>query len=741
MSSSAKLPRVGCRKKKVNPKPNALFTAWLTEWKNEAKEKGWKSECVFDKALKSLKKYPMPLSSGKECKILQYFGPKICKMLDERLHQHNLELEQQVTGSTSAPGILRHSDDSRRQPRLGVHDISESSEEDEEERHPQMLVHDISDCSDEENDQTSLKKRFPSRAGENAVQLITSNSSAFSCVAESTSCTANLSSEGDLIPDVLPGISRKRQKILTRKVEKAKESKSQYIPVYRSGPYAVLLTLYKHAQLPTSKGFMTKAELCLEAQPLADKSFTVPESMSRYTAWSSVSTLIKKGFVIKESSPARYRLSESGHQLAASLHETDKQHRLEGIGKTFDVNTIALGDNVNITAGKNSYPDHQSSISGITLKQPVYELSDSDSEVETVNHISSDKDLIVSVREESPPSVSYSSVLQSAAAIGDPVDPTSFSFLSQQNLKNNSTNAPSAWESKNVSDIPLYPGSFEIVLCVDNREFYGSQSSSRTLLPDLIKNGVACELRCLHVGDLLWIAREQKPVGGAGCKQELVLNYIIERKRMDDFVHSMTSGRLKEQKFRLRHCGIQKKIFLIESFDSMKHFSISEDRIHQAIANTEIIDGFTVKWTRDSRETAAYLTLMTQHIERFYKNKVLWPGTLEMVKNAQEDSSNHLCLMPFDCFNESSTKSKMLSVKELFAKQLVQLSGLSAEKAKSITEKYTTPSSLLQAYSSCHSEKERENLLSNIKCGRTLRNLGSSISRQVARLYGSMKLL
>lgn len=187
--------------------------------------------------------------------IYVFSGPKICKMLDERLHQHNLELgkhllsfsssptaifkvfkptpypnskhypfcvsEQQVTGSTSAPGILRHSDDSRRQPRLGVHDISESSEEDEEERHPQMLVHDISDCSDEEDDQTGLKKRFPSRAGENAVQLITSNSSAFSCVAESTSsCTANLSSEGDLIPDVLPGISRKRQKILTRKVRR-----------------------------------------------------------------------------------------------------------------------------------------------------------------------------------------------------------------------------------------------------------------------------------------------------------------------------------------------------------------------------------------------------------------------------------------------------------------------------------------------------------------------------------------
>lgn len=48
------------------------------------------------------------------------------------------------------------------------------------------------------------------------------------------------------------------------------------------------------------------------------------------------------------------------------------------------------------------------------------------------------------------------------------------------------------------------------------------------------------------------------------------------------------SNFISDFKFRLRHCGIQKKIFLIESFDSMKHFSISEDRIHQAIANTEV---------------------------------------------------------------------------------------------------------------------------------------------------------
>lgn len=42
----------------------------------------------------------------------------------------------------------------------------------------------------------------------------------------------------------------------------------------------------------------------------------------RYTAWSSMGTLIKKGLVIKESSPARYSLTEAGCELA---------HRLEAI--------------------------------------------------------------------------------------------------------------------------------------------------------------------------------------------------------------------------------------------------------------------------------------------------------------------------------------------------------------------------------------------------------------------------
>ena len=67
---------------------------------------------------------------------------------------------------------------------------------------------------------------------------------------------------------------------------------------------------------------------------------------------------------------------------------------------------------------------------------------------------------------------------------------------------------------------------------------------------------MTCDLRLLNVGDLLWVAREKAapgaPLGMMGnaqpARRELVLNYVVERKRMDDFVSSMIGGRMKEQK-------------------------------------------------------------------------------------------------------------------------------------------------------------------------------------------------
>lgn len=79
----------------VIEKPNPLFEKWLTEWKEDAKKRGSKMERTFGFALTNLRKFKIPLASGQECKILKGFGEKLCKMLDEKLEEHNRMKENQ----------------------------------------------------------------------------------------------------------------------------------------------------------------------------------------------------------------------------------------------------------------------------------------------------------------------------------------------------------------------------------------------------------------------------------------------------------------------------------------------------------------------------------------------------------------------------------------------------------------------------------------------------------------------
>lgn len=68
--------------------PNPLFKQWLREWIEEAKSKKKKISKTYEKALTSLNKYPLTLYSGYDCAILENFGEKICKMLDDKLEEY-----------------------------------------------------------------------------------------------------------------------------------------------------------------------------------------------------------------------------------------------------------------------------------------------------------------------------------------------------------------------------------------------------------------------------------------------------------------------------------------------------------------------------------------------------------------------------------------------------------------------------------------------------------------------------
>ncbi|XP_075693468.1 structure-specific endonuclease subunit MUS81 isoform X3 [Rhinoderma darwinii] len=478
------------RKRPLPPCPNPLFLKWLTEWRDSAAEKGLKTQFVYQKAISSLKKYPLPLQNGKEAKILQNFGDAICKMLDQRLEKHYAEQE------------------------------------------PKTPIQSLPNSHDKNRNQQS---------------------------ASSTLTTSSVPKAD------LPQNPHERPSPTNKQKTDGKKQR-EYVPQKRSGGYAVLLTLCKESKNANSKGYMSKTELQREAQPLCDKTFTMTDPSNKYTAWSSVSTLIQKELVIKTHSPARYSLTDKGLELAQRLEAAE-----EGL------------------------EDRNDSVS-----QGCTTTSEEDQENQDKLHF---RENIQNVLAPPPTTATLPFLVNNRQQSEDPL-PTSYNH---------------------VPDFTLRPGLFSVILCVDFIETTGGAvHKKQELVSELKRNGVNFDVRKLHVGDFLWVAQEKvQPVPGQlriPQARELVLDYVIERKRMDDLCGSIIDGRFREQKFRLKRCGLRHPIYLVEDYGSAHHLSIPESTLQQAIVNTQVVDGFFIKRTKDVRESAAYLTIMTRYLQTIYSS-------------------------------------------------------------------------------------------------------------------------
>ncbi|XP_018593023.2 crossover junction endonuclease MUS81 isoform X2 [Scleropages formosus] len=617
--ASSEPPRLG-RKRPLPPCPNPLFVRWLSELRDQAAERGLKTQYVYQKALRSLKKYPLPLKNGREAKILQNFGDGICKFLDDRLQKYYRE------HGVDAP----------------IHSLPDGGVP----SHREVRNQDPSNLPSEPD------KESP---GEGAVEM----------------------QQRD-----------RRKQIGGRKGR-------QYVPQKRSGGYAVLLTLYRHCQVPGNKGFMFKTELQREAQHLCDTSFTVPNMGSKYTAWSSVSTLIQKDLLLKTHSPARYSLTELGLALAERLEASE-------------------------STGNEELKTGRTWVEGKEDARVMVDLTEEESEEENST----------TERPTPPVSTAQEKLVEPGTSILGKVQ--------------------AAGSEVQVAAGSLLPGCYDVILCVDFIETTGGNTARKQeLVKELQRNGVPFDIRKLNVGDFLWVAREKvTPVPGQlrpPPARELVLDYIIERKRIDDLCGSITDGRFREQKFRLKRCGLRHPIYLVEECGSAgAHLSLPESTLQQAIVNTQVVDGFFVKRVQDVKESAAYLTVMTRYLQKLYQNKTLvcrskedleGQGGNERVCAVKERENPSCSLLSFAEFNQGAVKNKCQTVREVFARQLMQISGVSGDKATAILEHYGTVSSLIEAYQQCPSDTDREKLLSCVRYGKLKRNLGPALSRTIYQLY------
>lgn len=782
-------PKAKPTKRKKQPKscPNPLFLKWLEQWRDEAKSKESKLQYVYSKAITSLKKYPLPLESGKEAVLLEGIGPSIAKKLDEELEKHQSNLV--YNANTEGPSGLKESE----------HFVGEDN---------------------------FLNLRVPPPCS--AMPILTT----------SNSCSVHPD-------DVAEPKPKKKRKSINR----------EYIPAYRSGPYAMIITLFKASERSGYKGYMIKREIQLEAQPLSETSFAVPEPDSHYTAWSSMSTLVKKGLVVKAGNPARYHLSDSGNVLAEKLLTATSEHN-ETL--TSPQPSPVSRNNASLSSPKNPTSIHVTE----TDTRPRKQLSETNYYAKTNRQ---PKDFLASYRKKvtgTELKPNQSGLLQywfidgdgqcvekedqASVIVDDEIslgflikckhceleksgmkykldhsrpsqDGYVFAFLASECIGHNviTTNTakanaidcpagdsdddmlmrplfqritkegkecfqtpekasvpvvispepclvkeklstqpitkPVTTDRLELSDQPsrkvvpgfeLKPGSFEIILCVDFIEITGGGKAARKdeMVKELRMNGVQFDVRKLNVGDFLWIAKEKMtPIPGQlvlPTQQELVLDYIIERKRMDDLCSSIKDGRFKEQKFRLLNSGLRHPVYLVEDFGSANFLSMPEQTLEQSIVNTQVGQDFFVKRTRDTKESAAYLTLMTRYLQTEYNNKTLKAikrDDVELV-NVDENQLNTF-LLTFQELNDISLKNRILTVGEVFGKQLLQIPGVAVEKVVTILESYPTLKHLLDAYEEQTSEKEKEGLLSGLKFGKNQRKIGPAFSKSIYQLY------
>ncbi|XP_057324119.1 crossover junction endonuclease MUS81 [Microplitis mediator] len=277
-----------------------------------------------------------------------------------------------------------------------------------------------------------------------------------------------------------------------------------------------------------------------------------------------------------------------------------------------------------------------------------------------------------------------------------------------------------------IDNFSMLPQTFDVVLLVDNNE----KSTSCSL--DKNSGKILYDVRHLKVGDFAWIARCR------ATKRELVLPYIVERKRMDDLGASIKDRRYHEQKFRLRKCGVDNVIYLIEGLSkSRQQYSMPIPVLFQAAVNSLVQSGFTVKFTKNQHDSLRYLTAFTTALTQLYKDKHLEKCSKENI-TPSSPSDEKVFLMEFNEFNQSSSKTKVYSVKEMFIRQLLQLKGLSLERALAIVNVYPTPFLLKEAFIEAGAEGDK--LLANLTFGRVNRKLGPVLSKILYKLYTSDQL-
>ncbi|XP_057458173.1 crossover junction endonuclease MUS81 [Lotus japonicus] len=460
-----------------------------------------------------------------------------------------------------------------------------------------------------------------------------------------------------------------------------------------------------------------------------------------YSGWNCMKTLIAKGLVVKSSCPAKYMLTQEGKEAASDC--LSRSGMTESLEKSASVeNPLHMDKENSLDMEPDSHDMEPEVMSPLTQrKKPIDVPLDS---LERFTNMGYSKEQIVAaftdvsgrhpnkdvsslwpavlchlreeqvygsqpesqIRENNP------QILRTNTVVNDPsgfigkesrtvsssfgghvanfcspdIPPRTLRACSSANYPMQKPSQDGLKSKMNILSVPplslgeRFEDAYEVILILDDREQFATQGSRSRKIVENIRTQfkIQIEVRRLPVGDGIWIARHKT------LDSEYVLDFIVERKKIDDLRSSIRDNRYKDQKLRLLRCGLKKLIYLVEGDPNA---SEAAESIKTACFTTEILEGFDIQRTSGLGDTLRKYGYLTQAISQYYKSEFF------------EDNvkCSETC-PPFDEFIRRCQEHEKMTVSDVFAVQLMQVPQVTEEIAMAVLDLYPTLLSLARAY-------------------------------------------
>ncbi|KAJ2314076.1 Crossover junction endonuclease mus81 [Coemansia sp. RSA 2705] len=460
-----------------------------------------------------------------------------------------------------------------------------------------------------------------------------------------------------------------------------------YVPRYRSGAFALLLGLFKTYCLYGADYFVPKSELVPLCEPYTDTPFHVSSGAAQQSAWLGMKTLETKALAERQGG-VKFSLTDEGVEIAQKV--------------------------VEVLRARNELSDEDGRMFAAFAERTAAS--------EDARSPSSDYD---GFADGAGPAASARPRTARPVAASRSSSAVSFSRQS------------SAAGQVELADLTRYPaGSYDVILAVDSREVHNT--GDRALIEqELEKQGVRLEIRPLVVGDYLWIAR---PRAAAEHRRlpDVVLDVVVERKRMDDLCASIRDGRYREQHARIHAAGFATVFYVVEGSDPDAVARLGEAAVSSALSRVQIANGFHLKQPPTFEATLRLLRQTTELLQSTLGDLYAIPdrhvghhglGGLKRSVRARHPQA-HLAIS-VDAYDVVCGKSTTLSVGEVYLRMLMAVRGVSADKALAVGSRFPTPLALVRAFEADGGVGR----IGDIAVDGTSRKIGPALARRLEQFW------